>query len=304
MRAIVRQAQVAARGTAPILLLGEGGTGKTHLAQEIHKAGSRVQHPFITIRCKAIPRQHLVEEVLGFRLNANERRLSKFEMADKGTLFFSQIEHLTPELQHALLHVVETGHVLQPGSAMPVRVDVRIMASTSADLERLVTRGKFIPELYYRFRVFRFQLPPLRERKDDIPALIERLLEQIAAEQQREAPIQIDDQAVQILCSYPWPGNIRELAAVLEYAASQSQARVIGVVDLPQAVREGRVIRGSHPQASPIISLMEAEREAILRAGWASHGKVSEMARMLGIGRTTLWRKLKALGMEPEYFQE
>ncbi len=302
MRRVVRQARTAARGTAPVLIQGEGGVGKNLLARAIHNDGPRADKPFIDINCRAIPHELMTREILGHEQDTNTRgQPSKFELADGGTLLLDQIENLSLELQAALLHVIETHHVTRLGSSAPIPVNVRIISATTANLEDLVAQGSFLPHLYYRFGVFKLEVPPLRDRVEDIPLLAERFLARQTARENRAT--WIEDEAVRFLLRYPWPGNVRELESALERAMSQSRDNVIRPGDLPEMVRNGRVLTGRHPLAQPVISVNEAEREAILRAGWACNGRVAEMARLLGIGRSTLWRKMKQLDISPAIFK-
>lgn len=292
MRQIIRQARTAARGTAPILIRGEGGVGKNLLARAIHNDGPRSGRPFIDINCRAIPHELMAREILGQERDANTNgQPSKFELADGGTLLLDEIESLSLEIQAALLHIIETRQVLRLGSSRTIPVDVRIIAATTADLESLVAQGSFLPHLYYRFGVFHMEIPPLRERTEDIPLLAERFL---ALRTERETRAKwLNDDAAQILHRYPWPGNVRELESVLERALTQNQHDTIQVADLPEFVRSGLSLAPNSPLAQTVLSVSEAEREAILRAGWACQGRVTDMARMLGIGRSTLWRKMK-----------
>ena len=302
MRRVVRQARTAARGTAPVLIMGEGGVGKNLLARAIHNDGPRAGKPFIDINCRAIPHELMAREILGAEQDTNTRgQPSKFELADGGTLLLDQIENLSLEIQAALLHVIETRHVTRLGSSTPIPVDVRIIAATTANLEEMVAQGGFMPHLFYRFGVFKIDVPPLRERVEDIPLLAERFLARQTARESRA--MWIEDEAVRFLSRYPWPGNVRELESALERAMSQAREGIIRPGDLPEMVRNGRVLTGRHPLAQPVISVDEAEREAILRAGWACNGRVTEMARLLGIGRSTLWRKMKRLDIAPGIFK-
>ncbi|GAB4264154.1 MAG: dihydroxyacetone kinase operon transcriptional regulator DhaR [Candidatus Promineifilaceae bacterium] len=299
MRAVVRQAQIAARGTAPVLLRGEGGVGKNHLARAIHNAGTRADKPYLSINCRALPRELMLSELLGYAQEGDRNgRPSKFELVNGGTLFIDRIESMSLEMQTALLQVIETGHVMRLGSSHPIPVDVRIIAATTEDLETAVAEGAFISHLYYRFGVFNIAIPPLRNRVDDIPQLAERFLTRAEG-----SICRIDDEAMRVLCRYPWPGNVRELEMVLERALHMVKGEVIRVVDLPEYVRNGRVVAGNSPQPAPVLSTEEAEREAIIRAGQACNGRVTEMARQLGIGRTTLWRKMKRYQLSPDLFK-
>lgn len=302
MRQILRQVHIAARGTAPLLLRGEGGVGKNHLAQAIHNDGPRANKPFLAINCRAIPHELMASELLGREKDvATQGRPSKFELADGGTLLLDQVESLSLEMQAALLQVIETGHVMRLGGVHPIPVNVRIMVATTADLEQLVTEGSFLPHLYYRFGVFNIRIPPLRDRTEDLPLLAERFLARITQRDERAS--WIEDDALEILRRYPWPGNVRELESVLERAVNQSMDGVIRTTDLPEVVRNGRVITATSPNAQPVLSVTEAEREAIIRAGWACEGRVTEMAKQLGIGRTTLWRKMKHHNLSSSQFK-
>jgi transcriptional activator for dhaKLM operon len=302
MRQLIRQARVAARGTAPVLIRGEGGVGKNLLARAIHNEGDRADQPFVDINCRAIPHELMAREMLGQEKDATTHgQPSKFELAEGGTLLLDELESLSLELQSALLHIIETRHVMRLGSSHPIPVNVRIIAATTANLEDLMAQGSLLPHLYYRFGVFHMELPPLRERVEDIPLLAERFL---ARHTQRDnRPMTINTEAMAILSRYPWPGNVRELESVLERAISQSRSEVIDASDLPEMVRSGRVLMPTGTHAQPVLSVTDAEREAILRAGWACQGRVTEMATMLGIGRSTLWRKLKRHNITPAAFK-
>ncbi len=302
MRPITRQARIAARGTAPVLLRGEGGVGKNHLARAIHNDSSRADKPFISINCRAIPRELIVSEFLGYeKESGRDGRPSKFELTHEGTLLLDQVESLSLEMQSALLQVIETGHVMRLGSSRPIPVDVRVVAATTANLETAVAEGNFLSHLYYRFSVFNITIPPLRQRTEDIMLLAKRFL--VRSARRHGQNMTLDEEAEAILTRYPWPGNVRELEMALERAAYQSSDHVIRVVDLPEGVRNGRVVIGRGPEAQPVLSAAEAEREAIIRAGWACKGHVSEMARELKIGRTTLWRKMKLHQIGSDYFR-
>ena len=229
-------------------------------------------------------------------------RPSKFELAHGGTLLLDQVESLSLELQTALLRVLETGHVMRLGGTQPIQLDVRIMAATTSKLEDQVAEGSFISHLYYRFGVFTVHIPPVRERTDDISLIAERFLSRISERDDRQ--YEIDEEALTILCRYPWPGNVREMESVLERAISQSNDGVVRIVDLPDSVRSGRIITSNSPQPEPVLSVADAEREAIIRSGWVCQGRVSEMAEQLGIGRTTLWRKMKRLNILPGDFKQ
>jgi transcriptional activator for dhaKLM operon len=303
MQRVLRQARTAARGTAAVLLRGEGGVGKNHIARAIHNASERRDQPFLAINCRAIPHTMMSQEFLGYEdSRAQDGRLSKFELAQGGTLFLGQIESLSLEMQAALLHTIETGTVMRIGGTRPIPVDVRIIAASSADLERAVAEENFLGQLYYRFNIFNIKIPPLRDRLEDIPHLAQRFFERMGKDP--DTTVVINEEVMAVLYRYPWPGNIRELENVLERARYHSHDGIIRPLDLPEVVRSGRVMVATSPQPQPIISIADAERKAIMRAGWACQGHVGEMAFYLGISRTTLWRKMKRYNIEADDFKQ
>ncbi len=306
MRKVRRQARIAAQGRAPVLLRGEDGVGKNPLARAIHQESPRADGPFIAINCLAIPHELMLSEFLGYEGGAfsgalKEGRPSKFELADGGTLFLDEVESLTLEMQAALLQVIDTGEVMRLGSTRPIPVDVRIIAATSADLEKLVREGSFSAELYYRFGVFTIRLPSLREHPEDIPLLVERTLGRI--QQQIGRPIRVSEEALELLKRYPWPGNVRELESTLERAALLVEGDVIRPEHLPAPLRQTRHWAITEEGVIPVLTIEEAEREAIIRAARACRGRVQCMVEALGISRTTLWRRLKALGIDIQKYR-
>jgi len=306
IRRVRRQARIAARGTAPVLIRGEDGVGKNPLARAIHNQSARAEGPFIAINCLALPHELIASELLGYEGGAfsdalAEGRPSKFELTDGGTLFLDEMDSLTLEMQAALQQIIETGHVLRLGGTRPLPVDVRIIGATSADLDERVAEGSFRSDLYYRFGVFIIDLSPLRERTEDIPLLVERFLARIT--QKMDCAAFITDEALEVLSRYPWPGNVRELEQVLERAVAASSDGTIQVQDLPPFVRQGRALSPGSLRPQPVLSVAEAEREAIMRAGWACQGQINTMAEQLEISRTTLWRKMKALNIDARDFK-
>lgn len=305
IRDVRRRARLAARGHAPVLLHGEDGVGKNPLARAIHNESERAHGPFISINCLAIPHELMVSEFLGHEGGIsnethNDGRPSKFELADKGTLFLDQIEHLSFEMQAALLQVIDTGHVMRLGSTRAIPVDVRIIAASSNDLEAEVEDSNFRADLYYRFGVFTIEMPPLRERVEDIPLLVSHFLRR---SRHADRNVEISDEALEILIQYPWPGNIRELENVLERALVHTDDDYLTPNNLPNTVRSRRALTPDSPNPRPVLSFAEAERQAIIRAGYACNGKVTEMAQKLGIGRTTLWRKMNQFGLDQDTFK-
>jgi len=306
IRCVRRQALVAAKGTAPVLIRGESGTGKNPLVRAIHNESPRANGPFITINCPAIPNELVLSEFLGYEGGAfsgalAEGRPSKFELAHGGTLLLEQVECLPLNMQAALVPIIETGEVMRLGGTRVIPVDVRIIATSAANLEQLVAEGRFRADLFYRLSAFVITLPPLRERVEDIPLIVTHLLDQFARQSRRE--VTITPRAMEALMAYPWPGNVRELQNVLERALVMAEADVIDLKHLPVAIREHRTLIPCSPRMEPILTLEEAEREAICRAGYACQGRVKEMSAMLGISRTTLWRKMKAYKISLQDFK-
>lgn len=302
MRTLLRQARTAAKGSAGVLLIGEGGVGKTVLAQAIHNASPRAPKPFVVVNCGMIPAEFMVEELLG-REGGNDQigRPSKFELADGGTLLFDMIDQLSLQAQQILLNVVNSRHVNRLYAPRPTAVNVRIIATTTQDIETLVKTGSFSPQLYYLFNAFRLTIPPLRERRVDIITLALHFLEREARAEKR--PYRLEPDVIELLKRYPWPGNVRELESVIERAVIHAQDNWIRVHDMPENVQNEHSFAplASVPQSA--ISLAEAEYEAIVRAGWAYEGAISEMAAALGINRSTLWRKLKQHGLSANDFK-
>lgn len=298
IRKVLRQAEVAARASAPIILYGESGVGKTSLAQAIHNASPRSKKPLITVNCSAIPHEMILNELLGIEGYGSENaRPSKFELADGGTILIDQIDQLSLEGQAVLQDVIDTRHVMRLNSKRATPVNTRVIATTHVDIDALVAAGNFTKQLYFRFSVFKFHLPPLRQRKEDIEVLVERFLNR------SQIPYIVEDNVLDVLKGYPWPGNVRELESVMERALLHSENNIIHVMDLPENVRTNRLLEAEHATTRPILTLQDAEREAIVQAGWACRGAISLMAQALGINRSTLWRKMNQFGITADDFK-
>jgi transcriptional activator for dhaKLM operon len=231
-------------------------------------------------------------------------RPSKFELAQGGTLFFQDVDALPLEAQAVLINALELGVVQRLGSQRAVEVEARVIASTSADMEALISQGAFRPDLYYRLSTFTITLPPLRERPRDIPLVADRILARFT--RQLGYQISLAPEVMDVFRKYAWPGNIREMEAVLGRAATQiAGAGVIGLAHIPNAVRlmETKPQNVDQSLQVKVSSLREMERETILLMMQMYRGNVSRMAQVLGISRTTLWRKLKAYGLDPEDYR-
>ncbi|MBI4770768.1 MAG: sigma 54-interacting transcriptional regulator, partial [Chloroflexi bacterium] len=304
-RRIRRQALAVTDARACVLLRGESGTSKNVLARAIHNSSRRAGGPFLALNCRAIPRELALGEFLGFEAGAfnsgpSAGQPSKFELADGGTLLLEEVEALPRDMQAALLRVIEAGDVIRLGGTRVIPVDVRVIASSTADLEARVAEDVFRADLLFRLSSFVITTTPLRERPEDIPLLIERLLEKLSVQVGR--PLTLSAQTRAALCAYPWPGNVRELESVIERAVLLCDGPEIRPEHLPEAIRQRRAIVPHKPLTEPVRSLAEAERVAILSAGRAARGNLTQASQYLGIGRTTLWRKMKEFNLSARDF--
>ena len=299
----VRQlvAQVAPTD-ARVLITGESGTGKELVAAAIHRASPRARGPFVPVNCAAIPRDLVESEMFGHErgafTGASERRLGRFELADGGTLFLDEIGDLNLDAQAKLLRTLETGVLQRLGAEQPTRVDVRVVAATNRRLEEAVRAGTFREDLYFRLNIFPIHLPPLRERLDDLPALVRHL----AASARPAQPQTYDSEALAELAAYHWPGNIRELTNVVERLAILA-GPTVGADDVGRVLthRPARQAAGGPAASLDGLPLTDAvdrfERELIASALSETDGNVAEAARRLKTDRANLYRRMKRLGV-------
>jgi transcriptional regulator with PAS, ATPase and Fis domain len=285
-----------------VLLLGETGTGKELLAQAIHAAGPRAHKPFVGVNVAAIPETLMEAEFFGAASGAysgadKRGREGKFKLADGGTLFLDEIGDMPLPLQAKLLRVLQEQEFEPLGSNEMVKVDVRIIAATSIDLQKLVAEGRFRADLYYRLNVLTLSVPPLRERLADLDALSEHVLDQIA--RRSGMPVrEIAPDAIELLRSHDWPGNIRELRNVLERATMLTDDVRLALDDFVSILRIPlREAESSEPVRRYDDALAEFERRVIREALQSTGGKVPEAAKLLGLGRATLYKKLVSLGI-------
>jgi PAS domain S-box-containing protein len=288
-----RQAMAAIQGKDPILLVGEQGTGKNSLARAIHNSGGRAGGPFLSINAHAIPRELVLDEFLGFESGAFSGAAgqpSKFELADGGTLFIEEIDALPLEMQSILSRLLRAGEVVRMGGKRAIPIDVRVIAATEFDLEERIRTGSFRPDLFYLLKGSLIQVPPLRHRAEDIPLLIDRILERLRLQFGRE--LKVAQAAREMLNAYPWPGNIAELESVLEQASFRSEGLEIGMEHLAES------LASSGPptlEESSFATLQEMEKRAIAEALRTTKGNLSKAARLLDISRNTLYRKIREL---------
>ncbi len=299
-------AKTAAPARACILLHGENGTGKNYLARALHYASPRRTGPFLIFSCASVPNELAIVELMGFEEGLSNAhpggRPSKFELAHNGTLFFQDIEALPLEVQAQLLNVLELGIIQRLGSSRPTDIDVRVIASSSADLESLVAEGGFRADLFYRLSVFEIEVPSLRDRPADLPQLVERILGRLS--EQYDRSLELAPGVLEILKQYHWPGNIPELEAILERATVQaSPSGTIDETHLPGFLRHPANLPTQRDRLTRVPSMDALQRDAILQAARICNGNVSQMAKVLGIGRTTVWRKMKEFDISADSFR-
>lgn len=307
MKRVINQVKSAAAAKASILIRGEVGTGKNVLANAIHNESPRRDGPFLIFTCASVPSELVVSELLGyeegFGIYQTESRPSKFELANGGSLFFQDVENLSLEGQSILLDVLEMGVLRRLGSDLPVQVDVRILAASSAKIEKLIDQGSFRSDLYFRLSAFTINLPPLREHPKDIPLLVQRILKRISS--QLGQPLSLAPEVIDVLKKYPWPGNIRELEVVLGRAAAQVDSLgVIDLVHLPGELHFPKSTLNKNQMIQTVHPLSEVERDAIQQTALQCRGNVTQMALALRISRTTLWRRLKEYDILPEDYRK
>jgi transcriptional regulator with PAS, ATPase and Fis domain len=290
--------------TSSILIQGETGTGKEVLARTIHALSPRKEGPFVAVNCGAIPESLLESELFGYKkgafTGADRDKPGRFALAEGGTLFLDEIGDISSALQVKLLRVLQEREYEPLGGTKPVRADVRLVSATNADLSRLISDGKFRKDLFYRINVINLPLPPLKERKEDIPDLASGFLVSFAAKMNKK----IDGFAPEVFSrfyAYDWPGNIRELENIVERMVVLADSPVIGRDLLPAelTVASVSVKEAMTGDAHAKVSLVrdEAERECILAALQANGWKRADTAASLGMDKATLWRKMKKLGI-------
>jgi transcriptional regulator with GAF, ATPase, and Fis domain len=296
LEAVLDDVRRVAPTSSTVLIQGETGTGKELIARAIHNISPRCGRPFIKLNCAAIPLDLLESELFGHEkgafTGAIAQKLGRFELADKGTLFLDEVGDIPPSLQPKLLRILQEQEFERLGSSRTHQVDVRLVAATHRDLAGMVRNGDFRSDLYFRLNVFPVQLPPLRERREDIPALIEHFVDILGRRVGRQID-SIPDETILALCSYDWPGNIRELQNLIERAVILSED---GVLPNPLLSAGTQGIRVSPAPTT----LIDSERAVILRAleaaGWVIGGPEGAAIR-LGVKRTTLIYKMQRLGI-------
>jgi DNA-binding NtrC family response regulator len=299
MQRVYKMIEKVSQHEYPVLVLGESGTGKELAARSIHFSGPRRDRPFAPLDCSALVPTLIESELFGYVTGAftgaMQAKQGLLEAAQGGTLFLDEIGDMPVDLQSKLLRALEERKVKPVGSTERRHINVRIIAATNRDLETAIRSGTFRQDLYFRLNVVQIKLPPLRDRKSDIPILVTAFLEKFSNPQ---GPVRtISGEAMRRLIAYDWPGNVRELENAIERAAALGSGPVLHMGDLPSNLQYPTTERV--PEKDEILPLEELERRAILRTLRETGGDKLSAARLLGIGKTTLYRKLKQYNMEP-----
>ncbi|RNB85967.1 PAS domain-containing protein [Brevibacillus fluminis] len=299
---VKEQGQKIALSNSTVLITGESGTGKSLFARAIHHSGSRKKRPFITVNCGAIPDALLESELFGYEPGAftgasKNGKVGKFELANGGTIFLDEIGDLSLHLQVKLLHVLQYREIERVGSTRSLSIDVRVIAATNRDLEQMITDGEFREDLFFRLNVIPLHLPSLKERQEDIPLLLTQALARHARLIGKEIS-GFDQETMELLVSYQWPGNIRELENVVEYAVNLATERLITVDSIPARLRRTHSGEKETRKLKAQLDVFEKQIiERVLReTGYSVEDKV-KAAKLLGISESTLYRRIRELGI-------
>jgi DNA-binding NtrC family response regulator len=300
MKRLYNTISKVAKTDSSVIVYGESGTGKELVARAIHKGSDRCGNPFIRVNCGALAEGVLESELFGHEkgafTGAIKRKRGRFELANSGTIFLDEIGDLPPSTQVKLLRVLQEKEFERVGGEQTLTVNVRVIAATNRDLEKLVSDNKFREDLYYRLHIIPIYLPPLRERKDDIPALAEYFLLKISREI-GQSGLRLEDEAVEVLRRYHWPGNVRELENVLERSAVLAEGVTITVSDLPLLLSDSRHTALENGSLDLNDTLYRVEKNAIESAMKKCDGNKTRAARMLGIKTSALYYKLEKYGL-------
>ncbi len=297
MKDVFRMIDRLSKSDSTVLIHGESGTGKELVASTIHYQGKRKDGPFVIVNCGALPETLIESELFGYEkgafTGATRRKPGRFELASGGTLFLDEVGELPPSVQVKLLRVLQDGTFERLGGTETIKVDVRVIAATNRDLEAEVKEGTFREDLYYRLAVIPLTLPPLRERREDIPLLIEHFLQRYTSRLGKQVSLSKD--AVTALMEYHFPGNVRELENIIERVVTLCDGNLVKKEDLPAHVLKKD---SEQPEFQPLTKVaQEAERQYILRVLRQTGGNRSRAASVLGISRKTLWEKMRQYGI-------
>lgn len=312
MQRLFHMIEQVAPTNSTVLITGETGTGKDQVAREIHEQSRRNTKPLIKVDCASLPESLLESELFGHIrgsfTGAIKDRKGRFELADDGTIFLDEIGEMSASAQQRLLRILQDSELERVGSSTTIQINTRVIAATNIDLQRSIEDKTFREDLYYRLRVVQLQIPPLRERKEDIPILAQAFLKRYSEETGKQL-VSFSDDVEDIFRSYPWPGNVRELQHAVEHAAIFGRGEQVGLSDLPPEVLSCRTSPVSVPKEIPQVdknqitvpvgtTLEEAELEIIRRTLDHVRGNKEEAARVLGLSRSSLYRRLPKLKLE------
>src|SRR6266571_971800 len=303
MEKLYRIIAKAAQSTHPVLILGESGTGKEMVARSIHFSGPFRDKPFIPVDCGSLVPTLIESELFGYVkgafTGAVQSRDGLLAIAEGGTVFLDEVGELPVDLQAKLLRAIQEREIRPVGSTKRIQINIRILAATNGELEEAVSKGTFRRDLYFRLNVLTLRIPPLRERRQDIPLLAAHFLERAARDSGQERVL--SDEALKAMLAYDWPGNVRELDNCLERACALTTALTINVRDLPTTIYSVRIEDepGLGGAQAKIVPMSELEKQTILNTIVQVNGDKLLAARMLGIGKTTLYRKLKEYASQP-----
>jgi two-component system nitrogen regulation response regulator NtrX len=300
MRALRQQIMVAAPTNGRILIYGESGTGKELAARALHAASPRASMPFVELNCAAIPEELIESELFGHTrgafTGATQSKRGKFDQADGGTLLLDEIGDMSLKVQAKVLRVLEEQRFEPVGSNSSVTVDVRIVAATNKQLDEEMERGTFRADLFYRLNVIPFEIPPLRERSEDVPLLVDHFNRKYSASYNRRAK-SFDEDAMDQLISYHWPGNVRELRNTVERVVIMNTGERVAAADLPELGQDGGTLPARYNFTSYRKGREAYERNYIVRKLSECEGNVTRAAEALGIDRSHLYRRMRALGI-------
>jgi len=303
MKKLMTQIERVAASETRVCILGETGTGKELVARTLHERSPRASGPFITLNCAAVPAELIESELFGHEkgsfTGAAGRHIGKFEQAERGTIFLDEIGDMPLPMQAKLLRVLEEGEVERIGADKPTRVDVRVVVATHRNLESLVHDGKFRQDLFHRIYVFPILLPPLRERKEDIPVLVRHFAEQVCA-QNSWRPMPFSPEAIQELQTYAWPGNVRELRNAVERLILMATEGAVTADTVEMALPRGLTTPTSRATGSGTLAerAQAFEREVILAELKRSHFHITNAAKALGLERSHFYKKAEQLGVD------
>jgi len=296
MRRVMNAIERMAGSSASVIISGESGTGKELAARTIHELSPRRSGPYIGVNCAAIPDTLMESELFGYErgafTGADRRKEGSFELANHGTLLLDEITEMKIELQAKLLRIIEEQRVRRVGGTAEVALDVRVLAASNRDVDRAIKDGKLREDLYYRLGVFTIQMPPLRERTEDIPLLIDAFLAFFAAREHKPLPT-MDEECRELLKGHPWPGNVRQLRNVIERALIVCQSSTITTADLPQELRTTGQSDSGWFRVRMGSSLEDVERELIIRTIEYAGGNKTRAAEILGVAPKTLYNRLE-----------